>query len=198
MAKMSNKKLESFIKRLSLSQKYLVATLEDDNCSPTTFEKVLTIIYNIYSPNPNYAWVSSDLFPRKIFLALITHPLFTLDHLPILLTKPLGYGDLMDITFFFRSHFLKEGPLLDLLKECTQKFESRSSGSYISLLERFLSERTNSYKRQSFLNQKFLTEYDQMINYLETNAGGYTEALLSENLPLRSLAASLYNKHVVK
>lgn len=201
--KITIKQAESFLKRLSVSSKILSSVFEDDNVPQEHFEKAFLVVlssfnsYYVYRTVVGLGSSSSSLstatnhthihgIPRPIFLAMITHPLFTSNHLEVLCDRSLSWGNWMDITFFYKEKFKHNSDLLLKLESFRCKYYPDSK-----LVDSCLSKRTNSYKRPSTHYKKFFSDLDNVIDFINNDPAGKSLGLLSDKEDVRNLTIAL-------
>ena len=218
--KMNEKRVESFIKKLSYSSKILRSVFEDDHCPLEHFETAFQLarstlgkMYYYTSNHNNASRVSIVGIPRSILLPMITHPQFTNNHLAILCSKKeLDRSNWQDLTFFFPKEFLRKdsetrrgytnsaymSQILSsarLNKHADQSLEANVAGLLAQATD---SKRSSSYVRPEAVRTKFFNELNQTLGFLNENGGSnHALALLSDLPGLRDLAErSLKKKEV--
>ena len=197
--KMNTKRIESFLKKLSYSNKILRSVFEDDHCSSEHFEVAFQLVLSTlgrisyYSPSsiPSIIGIA-----RSILLPMITHPQFTSSHLISFCSKKeLDSSNWYDLTFFFQKEFLKEDSEARQLynkSTCRMGKSSRVQNNYDDIN---FGRRSNSYIRPEALRTKFFDDFNQTLEFLNENGGSnYALALLSDLPGLRDLATRSLKK----
>ena len=216
--KMNEKRVESFIKKLSYSSKILRSVFEDDHCPPEHFETAFQLarstlgkMYYYTSHHNNASRVSIVGIPRSILLPMITHPQFTNGHLAILCSKKeLDRSNWQDLTFFFPEEFLRKdsetrhsyinstymSQAMNSAK--VHNDQSLEANAAFLLAQATDGKRSNSYVRPEAVRTKFFNELNQTLGFLNENGGNnHALALLSDLPGLRDLAErSLKKKEV--